>query len=97
MDGDDGVERVGLAGEHGLGFEGVGELDERGDLAGNVRLGVFAFSSELEVRFNIVRSASQFGVVGNEGFEALAFAHEGLRPGGVGPDGGVRDLLLDGG
>jgi hypothetical protein len=77
--GDDGVERVGLAGEHGLGFELFGELDERGDLAFEVGLGGFAFAGEFEVGLDVVGAAGEFGVVGEEGFEALALAHERLR------------------
>ena len=97
VDGDDGVERVGLAGEHGLGFELLGEVDERGDLAREVGLGVFAFAGEFEVGFDVVGAAGEFGVVGEEGFEALAFAHQRLRARGVGPDGGVGDFFFDGG
>ena len=79
VDDDDGVERVGFAGEHGFGFELFGEVDEGWDLADEVGLGVLAFAGEFEVGFDVVGAAGEFGVVGEEGFEALAFAHEGLR------------------
>ena len=52
---------------------------------------------EFEVGFDVVGAAGEFGVVGEEGFEALAFAHEWLRTRGVGPDGGVGDFFFDGG
>ena len=51
---DNGVERIGLAGEHGFGFELVGELDERGNFAGEVGLGVFAFLREFEVGLYVI-------------------------------------------
>ena len=97
VDDDDGVERIGLFGEHGLRFELFGEVDEGGDLAGEVGLGVLAFFGEFEVGFDVVGAAGEFGVVGEEGFEAFAFAHERLRTRGVGPDGGVGDFFFDGG
>ena len=67
------------------------------DLAGEVGLGVFAFAGEFEVGFDVVGAAGEFGVVGEEGFEAFALAHEGLGTRGVGPDGGVGYFFFDGG
>jgi hypothetical protein len=52
---------------------------EGGDLALEVGLGVFAFAGEFEVGFDVVGAAGEFGVVGEQSFEALALAHEGLR------------------
>ena len=97
MDDDDGVERVGLFGEHGLRFEFFGEVNQGWDLADEVWLGVFAFFGEFEVGFDVVGAAGKLCVVGEEGFEALALAHERLRTRGVGPDGGVGGLLFDDG
>ena len=97
MDDDDGVERVGLLGEHGLGLELFGEVDEGGDLAGEVGLGVFAFAGEFEVSLDVVGAAGEFGVVGEKGLEAFALTHERLRTRGVGPDGGVGYFFFDGG
>ncbi len=77
--GDDGVERVGFAREHRLRFEFFREVDQSGDLANEVGLSVLAFAGEFEVGFDVVGAAGEFCVVGKEGFEALAFAHEGLR------------------
>src|SRR5260370_36167293 len=94
---DDGVEGVGLLGEHGLGFEFFGEVDEGGDLAGQVRLGVFAFLGELEVGVDVVGAAGGVGGVGGEGFEGVAVGDEGVRTGGGGPGGGGGDLFFDGG
>ena len=79
MDDDDGVERIGLLGEHGLGFELVGEFDQGWDLAGQVGFGVFALLGEFEVGFDVVGAAGEFGVVGEEGLEAFALAHQRLR------------------
>jgi len=97
VDGEDGVERIGLAGEHGLRLEGLGELDERGDLAVEIRLGIFAFAGEVEVGFDVVGAAGKFGVIGKEGLEALALTHERLRACWVSPNGGVGDLFFEGG
>ena len=97
MHDDDGVERVGLLGEHGLRFEFFGEVDQRGDLAGEIGFGSFALLGELEVGFDVVGATSQFSIVGEQGFEAFAFAHQRLRTRGVSPDRGVRDFFFDGG
>ena len=70
---------------------------ERRNLAGEVGLGVFALFGELEVGLDVVGAASEFGVVGQQSFEALALAHERLRTRSVGPDGGVGGLFFDGG
>ncbi len=59
MDGDDGVERVGLVGEHGLRFEFFSEALECGDLAGEIGLRVLALTRKLEVGFDVVGAASE--------------------------------------
>ena len=78
MDGDDGVEWVGLAGEHSFGFKCFRKIDEGGDLAGEVGLGVLTFLGELKVGVDVVGAAGEVGFIGEQGFDALAFAHERL-------------------
>src|SRR6185437_9851210 len=97
VDGDDGVEGVGFAGEHGAGFHLVGERGKGLDFAVEIGLDGFAFAGQLEVGFDVAGAAGEFGIIGKLGFDALAVAHEGLRGGGVRPEGGVGELLLDGG
>ncbi len=53
--------------------------------------------ARVEVGLDIVRSTGKFRVVGQQGFEALALAHQRLRTCGVGPNGGVGGLLFDDG
>ena len=94
---DDGVERVGLFREHSLRFELVGEVDQGGDLASKVGLSVFPLFGEFEVGLDVVGAAGKFGIVGEEGLDALALAHERLRTCGVGPDGWVGGFFFDDG
>jgi hypothetical protein len=54
---DDGVEHIGLAGEHGFAFKLLHVLDQRGNLAGQVGLGGFALAGKFEVGFNVVGAA----------------------------------------
>jgi hypothetical protein len=97
VNGDDGVEHVGFAGEHGLQFELFGVVDERRNLPFEIRLGEFAFAGELEVRFDVVGTACEFGFVSEQGFEPLTFAPERLRARGICPDRGVGYFFFDGG
>ena len=58
MHGDDRVERIGLFGEHRLGLEFFGKFEQSRNLAGEVWLGVLAFSGEFEVGFDVIGAAS---------------------------------------
>ncbi len=94
---DDGVERVGLLGEHGLRFELFGEVEQSRNLASEVGLGVFAFASQFEVGFDVVGAASEVGVVGEQGFEAFALTHQRLGARGISPYGGVGYFFFNDG
>ena len=54
-----------------------------------------AFAGKLEVGFDVIGAAREFGLVGQHGFDALALAHERLRTRGIGPDGWVGGLLFN--
>ena len=95
MHSDDRVQRIGFAGEHGLGFELLGEVDQRRDFSLEVGLDRLAFLGEFEVGLDVVLPAGEFGVVGQQRFQALALAHQGLRFCAVGPDRGVGNLLFN--
>ena len=97
MDGDDGVEGIGFAGEHGPEFELVDVVAEAGDLTFEVGLDGFAFAGQVEIGVDVSGAALEFGIVGELGFDALAVAHKGLREGRVRPEGGVGELVFDGG
>ena len=94
MHGDDGVERIGLAGEHGPRFELFGERCQRLDVALQIGEHVFALARQLEVGLNVAGAADQFLVVGDQLFQALAVAHQGLGRGGIGPEGRIGQLLF---
>ena len=85
MHGDDGVERIGLAGEHGPGFEFLGKRGQSLDVALQIGEHVFALAREFEVGFDIAGAANKFVVVADEGFKPLAVAHEGLAGRRIGP------------
>ncbi len=78
MHGDDGVERIGLAGEHGARFELFGERGQSLDVALEIGENVFAFAGQLEVGFDVAGAAHQLFVVGDKRFKALAVAHQWL-------------------
>ncbi len=80
--GDDGVERVGLAGEHGFGFQRFGKCGELLDALLQIRENVLALARQLEVGFDVAGAADQFFVVGDKLLQALSVAHQ--RLGGVG-------------
>ena len=75
---DDGVEHVRLAREHGAGFELFGVFDQGGNLAFEIGLRGFAFAGQFEVGFDVVCAAGKLCFVGEQGFQALAFAHQRL-------------------
>ena len=58
--GDDGVERVGLAGEHGAGFQFFGKGCESLDVALEIGEDVFAFAGQFEVGVDVAGAADQF-------------------------------------
>ncbi len=95
MHGDDGVERVGLAGEHGAGFELFGEGGESLDVALEIGEHIFAFARQLEVGFDVAGAADQFLIVGDQRFEALAVAHQRLARGGIRPQRRIGKLGFD--
>ena len=66
MHGDDGVERIGLAGEHGAGFELFSECGEGLDVAFKIGEHVFAFAGQFEVGVDVAGAADEFVVVGDE-------------------------------
>ena len=92
MHGDDGVERVGFAVEHGAGFELFSECGEGLDVALEIGKNVFAFAGEFEVGFDVAGAAHEFLIVGDHRFEALAVAHDGLAGGGVVPQSRIGEL-----
>ncbi len=95
MNGNDGIERVGLAGEHGARFEFLAEGSQRLDIALQVDDHVFAFACQLEVGFDVAGAAHQFLVVGHQRLEALAIAHQRLRGGGIVPHRRIGKLLFN--
>ncbi len=92
MHGDDGVQRVGFAGEHGAGFELLGESGQSLDVAFQIGEHVFALAGQLEVGFDVAGAAHQFLVVGDQRFQALAVAHQRLAGGGIVPEGRIGKL-----
>ena len=58
---------------------------------------VFAFARQLEVGLDIVGAARELRIVGKQGLQPLALAHQRLRSRGIGPDGGVGNLFFDDG
>ncbi len=98
MHGDDGVERIGLAGEHGAGFEFLVECGQGFDVAGKIVKQIgghdFAFAGQLEVGFNVAGAADQLFVVGDKIFEALAVAHEWLAGCRIVPEGGIGQFFF---
>jgi hypothetical protein len=96
VDGDDGVEPVHLAGEHGAGLELLGVGAERADLALEVGFDRLTLARQVEVGLHVTGAAGQLGVVAELLLQPLAVAHEDLRFGGSAPDGGVGELLLYG-
>ena len=95
MHGDDGVQRIGLAREHRLRFQLLGELHQRGNLAFEVGLGRLAFLRQLEVGLDVVGAAEEFGVVGQQRLQPLALAHQRLHTRRICPHTGVGDLLFN--
>jgi hypothetical protein len=89
MHGNDGVERVGLAAEHGARFKLFIECGEGLDVAFEIGEHVFAFAGQFEVGFDVAGSADEFFVVGDEIFEALAIAHDWFAGGGIVPEGWI--------
>ncbi len=92
MNGDDGVERIGLAAEHGPRFKLFGKSGQRLDVALQIGQNVFALARQLEVGFNVAGAAHQFIVVGNKFFKALAVAHQRLAGAGIGPESRIGQL-----
>ena len=82
---DDGVQRVGLAGKHGAGFQILGERGQRLDFAVEIGEHVFAFAGQLEIGLDVAGAAHQLLVVGDQRFQPLAVAHQGLAGRGIGP------------
>ena len=78
VNGHDGVERVGLAGQHGFGFQVFGEGGEVFDGGFEFAEDVFALAGQLEVRVNVIRAADKFFVAGDLAFQALALSHQRL-------------------
>src|SRR6185437_2129951 len=95
MDGDNGVQRIGFFRQHGAGFECVGESAQSFNRPQQIGFDRFAFPRQFKVGGDIFAAAAQFGIVGKQGFKTLAFAHQWLRDGRVGPDGGVGYFLFD--
>ncbi len=85
MHGDDGVQRVGLAGEHGAGFQFLGKRGQGLDLAFEIGENVFAFAGQFEVGVDVAGAADELFIVGDQRFEALAIAHHRLAGRGIGP------------
>ncbi len=75
MHGDDGVERVGLAVEHGARFEVLGKCGQGFDLALQIGEHVLALFCQFEIGLDLAGAAEEFVVVGDERFQALAVAH----------------------
>ena len=92
MHGDDGVERIGLAVEHGAGFELFVEGGQSLDVALEIGEHVFAFAGQLEVGFDVAGAAHQFFIVGDQRFQALAIAHQRLAARGIVPEGRIGQL-----
>ncbi len=92
---DDRVQRVGLAGEHGLRFQLLGERFERRNLALQIRLGRLAFLRQFEVSLDVVGPARQLRIVGQQRLQPLALAHQRLRLRSIRPHAGVGNLLFN--
>ena len=78
MHSDDGVERIGFAGEHGASFELFGECGECLDVAFEIGEHVFAFAGKFEVGIDVAGAAHKLFIVGDKILKALAVAHDGL-------------------
>ncbi len=89
MHGDDGVQRIGLAVEHGARFQLFGKRGQSFDIALQVGQHVFALAGQLEVSLDVARASHQFVIVGNQFFQALAVAHKRLRCSGIVPKGRI--------
>ena len=91
VDGDDGVERIGFAVEHGAGFEVLVESGESLDIALEIGEDILALAGQLEVGIDVAGAADELLVVGDEVLKALAVAHQGLGRGGIVPEGWIGE------
>ena len=96
MHGQNGVERIGLAGEHGARLHRFDEGAERLNVAGQIGLHVLAFVGEFEVGFDIAAAAGEFAVVGKHRLEPFSLAHERLRLRRIRPEIRVGELYFEG-
>ena len=65
------------------------------DVALEIGEDVFAFAGEFEVGFDVAGAADKFFIVGDEGFKALAVAHQRLASCRVRPHCRVGKLGFD--
>ncbi len=85
VDGDNGVQRIGLAVEHGAGFQLFVERGQSLDIALQIGEHVFALARQLEISFDVAGAADERLIVGDKVLQALALAHQRLRRGRVVP------------
>jgi hypothetical protein len=93
--GDDGVERIGLTGEHGTGFERLIEGGQRLNVALDVGEDIFALSRQFEVGLDIAGATDQFFVVGDHLFQALLVPHQRFAGIGIVPEGRIGEFGFD--
>jgi hypothetical protein len=92
MDGNDCVERVGLAAEHGAGFQLFSKCGEGLDVALKIGKDILAFADKLKVCFDVAGAADEFVIVGDEVFQALAVAHDWFGRSRIVPEGWIGEL-----
>ncbi len=95
MDRDDGIERVGLPGEHGAGFHAIDKFSEGGDFALQFGLDIFALAGELKVGIDFAAAPDNLVIHGEECLQAFALAHQHLRLRRERPDGGIGKLTFE--
>ena len=93
MHGDDGVQRIGLAIEHGARFKLFGKSRQRLDVALQIGQHVFALARQLEVGLDVAGAAHQLLIVGDQRLQALAVAHQRLGSAGFDHRAGSASLV----
>ena len=95
MNRDDGIPRVILSREQGLGFQAVHQLPQRVDLATKLSGNAFPFMGQLEIGGNIFAPPDEVSLGGQHVLQTLLLAHDLLGLLGIRPEIRIDSLLFD--